>query len=482
MSASSPAVPAELTRSILLGSKLERPSAEQLSEAVSPSGDGTSWTVASASVGDARRALTIAYDVQPSWAQSGLEARQAIVGRIADLLERDLESLARIIVAETGKTITHARGEVHAAVTSSRALAAISPDALASRTDHGADVSVRVRHVPLGPALLITPWNFPLSLAVRKVCSAVLAGCAIILKPSERAPITGLALGTIAAEAGLPSGVLSVIPSFESAAVVAALCDDHRLRKISFTGSTAVGRKVLQASTQQFQRVQLELGGNAPAILCADADVERSLVSIWQAKLFNTGQACVAPNRLLVHERLLDEVETTLADMVGATVVGNPWDERVDIGPLIDQHSYSRLENLVQGGHGGRVIRSPQSDPGKHRLAPVIVVGPRPDAAVCREELFGPVLSVRTFTESEEAVVEANNTEYGLAAYVFGQQEAREVAGRLDVGMVGVNRAAVSYPATPFGGTKHSGLGRENGIAGIRAYCETRAVVGDVCE
>ncbi|GAA2584364.1 NAD-dependent succinate-semialdehyde dehydrogenase [Dactylosporangium fulvum] len=478
-----PDLPAHLLGRLVVGSEVVDVDRDDLAENVSPAADAT-WPVAVASPGHALRALDAAASAQPAWARTALPDRADVVRGYRAFLDASAEPLARLIVLESGKTITDARAEVAVAGAVVDELLACAPVALEAREDGDPQARVATLRDPVGPVLLITPWNFPLAMASRKVVSALLAGCTFILKPSERTPLTAMYMVEALLKAGLPAGVGSVMPSHRSAEILAALTGDRRLRKISFTGSTAVGRKVLQASTTHFQRVSLELGGNAPAVICPGADLEQAVGTIWNAKLFNNGQACTSPNRVVVPESAAADVFALFRSAATAATADDPWAASSRLGPVISQAAADRLRRLVESPHGGAVVTGgvASGTPGV-AVAPTVVLAPDPAADICVEELFGPVLPVVCYPDDDlgAAVALANATDYGLASYVFGPaDEADLVAAGLDVGMVAVNRGSVSHPKAAFGGVKHSGFGRENGVDGLREYLETRTVLRPV--
>jgi len=469
-----------LERRLVVGSRLvETPDAVNRAESPAPGGAPRHWS--SASVAQAVAALDLAVEAQPVWAATPLDDRIAVVTGYLDGLLRDAERIANLIVLETGKTITDARAEVAVSAGVVRELVGAARSGVFDEevTLDGA-VRLRVRPVPVGPALLVTPWNFPLSMASRKVVSALLSGCTAILKPSERSPLTALALGSLLIDSGLPAGVLSVLPSVDSAAMVAALTGRRELRKISFTGSTAVGRKVLEASTGNFQHVSLELGGNAPCVILPDADVRSAVQTIWSSKLFNNGQACTAPNRVLVPASLHAEVGDLFRELVAASAVADPWAADTALGPVIDTASSRRLESLVAGAADRRTTRGRASGAVASEVPATVVMYAQPGDAVCAQELFGPVLPLIGYPDDDldSCVRIANGTEYGLASYVFGTDQDRvdAVVRKLDFGMTAVNRGSVSHPKAPFGGLKHSGFGRENGRIGLAEYLDLHTV------
>ncbi|MFG1955624.1 aldehyde dehydrogenase family protein [Micromonospora sp. NPDC048830] len=478
-----PDLPEHLLGRLILGCAVIDVDRDDLAENESPAG-AARWPVAVASPAHALQALDAAAAAQPDWARTSLADRASVVRGYRAFLDAEAESLARLIVLESGKTITDARLEVAIAGAVVDELLACAPAAVGAHEDGDQSVRVTTRRAPVGPALLITPWNFPLTMASRKVVSALLAGCTFILKPSERTPLTAMYLVDALLKAGLPDGVGSVVPSHRSAEILAGLTGDPRLRKISFTGSTAVGRKILQASTTHFQRVGLELGGNAPAVICPGADLAAAVSTIWNAKLYNNGQACTAPNRVLVPESAAADAFELFRAAATATTVADPWAESARLGPVISEAAADRLRHLVQAPHGGTVVTGgiEPGTPGAS-VAATVVLAPDPGSGVCVEELFGPVLPVVAYPDDDlsAALALANSTEYGLASYVFGDTAQTDlVAAGLDAGMVAVNRGSVSHPKAAFGGVKHSGFGRENGVEGLREFLEIKTILGPV--
>jgi succinate-semialdehyde dehydrogenase/glutarate-semialdehyde dehydrogenase len=334
---------------------------------------------------------------------------------------------------------------------------------------------------PVGPCLLITPWNFPLAMGTRKIGPAIAAGCTMILKPAQLTPLTTLALGGILAEAGVPAGVVNVVTATSAGKVVGPLIEDPRLRKLSFTGSTEVGRTLMEQAAANILRISLELGGNAPFLVFDDADLDAAIEGAFVAKMRNVGQSCVAANRFLVHEAVAGEFTKRFADRLGGLKVGRGTEPGVDVGPLIDKNGRDKVVELVDDAveGGANVVLGGRAQPGSGFFyEPTVLADVAPDARCLREEIFGPVAPVRTFTSDEEAIAAANDTEFGLVAYAYTRDITRalQVCEALETGMVGLNRGMVSNPAGPFGGVKHSGLGREGGAEGIEEYLATKYV------
>jgi len=335
---------------------------------------------------------------------------------------------------------------------------------------------------PVGPCYLITPWNFPLAMATRKIAPALAAGCTAVIKPAELTPLTTLALARVLEDCGLPPGVLNVVTTTAGAAVSAPVLADHRLRKLSFTGSTPVGVTLLRQAADQVLRTSMELGGNAPFLVFEDADLDAAVDGAMVAKFRNTGEACTAANRFLVHEAVAGEFLDRVTERVRALRVGRGTEPGVQVGPLIDARAVTKVAGLVADAvrRGARVRcgGSPLPGPGTF-FAPTVLGDVADGTDLLREEIFGPVLAVATFTDEAEAVRRANDTEYGLVAYAYTRDldRAARLAEELDTGMTGLNVGAVSNPAAPFGGVKRSGLGREGGSEGLAEYQETRYVL-----
>jgi succinate-semialdehyde dehydrogenase/glutarate-semialdehyde dehydrogenase len=392
------------------------------------------------------------------------------------------DDLALLMTLEMGKPLAESRGEVTYAAEFLRWFGEEAVR-IAGRWATSPDGATRLMTMkrPVGPTLMITPWNFPLAMGTRKIGPAVAAGCTMVVKPATQTPLSMYALAQIMAEAGLPPGVLSVVTSSRTGAVMEPLVRDPRLRKLTFTGSTAVGRMLVEQSAEQLLRVSMELGGNAPFLVMADADLEAAVDGAMLAKMRNMGEACTAANRFLVHESVAADFASRLAARMGSLRVGRGTDEGVEVGPLVDEPSRTKVTELVADAvdGGARVATGGEAlgDRGWF-FAPTVLTDVPSGAALLTEEIFGPVAPVTTFTTTDEALAMANDTEYGLVAYAFTRDlsVALELAERLDTGMVGINQGVVSNPAAPFGGVKHSGFGREGGVEGIEEYLETRYV------
>ena len=334
---------------------------------------------------------------------------------------------------------------------------------------------------PVGPCFFVTPWNFPLAMGTRKIGPAIAAGCTMVVKPAHQTPLTMLALAGLLTEAGLPDGVLNVVPTTRAKEMSEALQGDDRLRKVSFTGSTGVGRTLVRQSADQLQRVSMELGGNAPFVVFEDADVDAAVDGAMVAKMRNMGEACTAANRFLVHSSVAEEFAEKLAARMGALTVGRGQDDGVDVGPLIEEKAVETVSQLVTDAvHDGARLLTGGSVPDGPGFfyPPTVLLGVPADSAINAEEIFGPVAPITTFETEDEAVARANDTEYGLASYVYTRDLSRTIrmAERLEYGMVGINTGLISNPAAPFGGVKASGFGREGGFEGIEEYLETTYV------
>jgi succinate-semialdehyde dehydrogenase/glutarate-semialdehyde dehydrogenase len=334
---------------------------------------------------------------------------------------------------------------------------------------------------PVGPCVFVTPWNFPTAMGTRKLAPAIAAGCTMVVKPAQQTPLSMLALAKILQDAGLPEGVLNVITSHSSGAVIEPLLKDPRTRKLSFTGSTEVGRKLIEQSAHQVLRVSMELGGNAPFLVFADADLDAAVEGAMLAKMRNVGEACTAANRFHVHESLADEFAGRLAERMGKLTLGRGTEDGVDVGPLIDQNQREKVAELVGDAvaKGAEVLLgASQPDGPGYFYEPTVLASVPSSSRLLEEEIFGPVAPIASFSTDEEAIAAANRTEYGLVAYVYTRdlERAFRVSEGIETGMVGLNQGVVSNPAAPFGGVKQSGFGREGGFEGIGEYLETKYV------
>jgi len=442
--------------------------------------------VADASPTDGRRALDAAVAAAPGWAGHAPRERGEILRRAYQLLIDRREDLAVLMTLEMGKPLAESRTEITYAAEFFRWFAEE-----AVRIDGGYAVAPNgqgrflVMRQPVGPCLLITPWNFPMAMGTRKIGPAVAAGCTMVVKPAGQTPLSMLALAAVMAEAGLPDGVLNLLTTSSSGAVIEPLIRDGRARKLSFTGSTQVGRVLLEQCADQVLRTSMELGGNAPFIVFDDADLDAAVEGALLAKMRNIGEACTAANRFYVQAGVVDAFANALAERMGALKIGPGVDDGVEVGPLIDASARDKVAGLVDDAvkRGATVLTggAPLDGPG-HFYPPTVLHGVPGEARMRDEEIFGPVAPVSSFDTEDEVVDVANDTEYGLVAYLFTRDLSRaiRVAERLEVGMVGLNQGIVSNPAAPFGGVKHSGLGREGGRYGIDEFLETKYVALDL--
>jgi succinate-semialdehyde dehydrogenase/glutarate-semialdehyde dehydrogenase len=438
--------------------------------------------VADATAEDATAALAAADEAQPAWAATPPRERGEILRRAFEAVTARADDLALLMTLEMGKPLAESRAEIAYAAEFFRWF---SEEAVRITGDYrvapnGASRIIVTRQ-PVGPVLLITPWNFPMAMATRKIGPAVAAGCTMVLKPAGLTPLSALALAQILLDCGLPPGVLNVITTSRSGPVTAPLLADPRLRKLSFTGSTEVGKKLIEASAGQVLRVSMELGGNAPFLMFEDADLDAAVEGALLAKMRNGGEACTSANRFHVHHSRAEEFAEALAERMAALRVGRGTEDGVDVGPLVNADQQDKVAELVDEAisAGARVLCGGQRGGGKGYFYQPTVLFPVPqEARLRREEIFGPVAPVYPFSDEAEAVAAANDTEYGLVAYVYTRDldRAVRVAEGIRSGMVGVNQGVVSNPAAPFGGMKQSGFGREGGAEGIAEYLEVKYI------
>ncbi|MFI6350210.1 NAD-dependent succinate-semialdehyde dehydrogenase [Streptomyces sp. NPDC050560] len=438
--------------------------------------------VPDASVRDGLAALESSTRAAAGWAAAPTRQRAELLRRAFEAVVTRREEFARLITAEMGKPLTESRAEVDYGA---EFLRWYSEEAARPAGDYriAPDGASRllVSRRPVGPCLLITPWNFPLAMATRKVAAALAAGCTAVLKPAPQTPLTTLLFAGVLQEAGLPAGVLNVVTTLDAPGVCGPLLADGRIRKLSFTGSTAVGRTLIAQCGPKVVRPSMELGGNAPFIVFGDADVERAVDGAMTAKMRNMGEACTAANRLLVHRGVANEFSALLTERMTSLTVGHGLDPQSQVGPVIDQAGCDKLERLVNDavergaviGTGGAALEGAGTF-----FAPTVLTGVPPEARMFKEEIFGPVAAITLFDDPDEAISLANDTEYGLVAYLYSRdlEHGLRVAERLDFGMVALNRAIVSNAAAPFGGVKQSGLGREGGREGINDYLDLQYV------
>ena len=439
-------------------------------------------SVADASPGEGMAALDAAVAASADWAATDPRVRGEILRRAFDLLTARAEDIALLITLEMGKPLSEARSEV---AYGSEFFRWFSEEAVRIAGRYAVAPSGGTRLLtmkqPVGPVLAITPWNFPLAMGTRKIGPALAAGCTMVIKPAAQAPLTTLALTEVLIEAGLPAGVLNVITTSQSGKVTGPIIGDPRLRKLTFTGSTDVGKRLIQQSAEQVLKVSMELGGNAPFLVFGDADLDKAVDGAILAKMRNTGEACTAANRFIVHESVAVEFSRRLAERVAAMPIGRGTEQGVTVGPLIDRNAVDKLTDLVADavGQGATVLTGGHKlDGAGYFYSPTVLMGVGSDTRMFREEIFGPVAPISVFTTDDEGIALANDTEFGLVAYAFTKSLSRALitAERLETGMVGINQGVVSNPAAPFGGVKASGLGREGGSEGIEEYVETKYV------
>ncbi|NUO34124.1 MAG: NAD-dependent succinate-semialdehyde dehydrogenase [Dermatophilaceae bacterium] len=436
-------------------------------------------TVVDATPVDASRAVDAAAAAFPAWSSLPPRSRAEVLRRCYDLMVRDSERLTALITAENGKSVADARAEV---VYAAEFFRWYSEEAVRGEGSYGeapaGGARTLVTHVPVGVAALVTPWNFPAAMATRKIAPALAAGCTVVLKPATETPLTALAVARILREAGVPDGVVNVVTTTDAAGVAASWIEDQRVRKVSFTGSTAVGRALLRQAADRVLNTSMELGGNAPFVVTADADVEAAVAGAMVAKFRGGGQACTAANRFYVHADVADEFVARLGAAVTALRVGPAVEEHSQVGPVISEKALADITALVESAvaDGARIAARASAPATGWFYPPTLLVDVPVGAAILSEEIFGPVAPVVTWTDEAAMLASVNDTEFGLAAYVYAGrlQDALRIGDRIEAGMVGVNRGIVSDPAAPFGGVKQSGLGREGAREGLREYQETR--------
>jgi succinate-semialdehyde dehydrogenase/glutarate-semialdehyde dehydrogenase len=441
--------------------------------------------VANATARDALDAVAAAHAALPKWAATPPRERSQCLSRAYQLMTDRADALARLMVVENGKALRDARGEITYAAEFFRWYAeeAVRNEGALMTAPSGAN-RIMVTRQPVGVSVLVTPWNFPAAMATRKIGPALAAGCTVVLKPAKETPLSALAIAALLHEAGVPDGVVNVVTTATAGPVVSAMLADPRVRKLSFTGSTEVGRVLLRTAAETVTNCSMELGGNAPFIVFDDADVAAAVDGAFIAKMRNGGEACTAANRFYVHEAVADEFTAALAARLSALAVGPGLDEGTDLGPLVNEDTRSKVGKLVSGAASdGAQVRTGGRAPDRrgYFYLPTVLDRVPSDASILTEEIFGPVAPVVRFTDADEAVRQANSTEYGLVSYLYTRdlRRALQVAEALESGMVGINRGVVSDPAAPFGGVKQSGLGREGGHDGLLEFTETKYVAVD---
>ncbi|GHP18948.1 NAD-dependent succinate-semialdehyde dehydrogenase [Rhodococcus fascians] len=435
-------------------------------------------TVADGGIADAEKALAAAVDSAAEWAATAPRVRSDILRTAYEMIMARSEELAAIITAEMGKPLADARGEVAYGAEFFRWF---SEEAVRISGDHtltgDGKNRIVVTRAPVGPCILVTPWNFPLAMGTRKIGPALAAGCTVVFKPAEQTPLTALALVQILHEAGVPAGVVNIVPTTDASGVVGSWMSSGAARKISFTGSTAVGKILLEQAAATVMRTSMELGGNAPFVVMDDADLDRAVDGAMVAKMRNMGEACTAANRFFVHRSVAQRFSDALADRMGALRVGAGASHGTEVGPLIDDAGRGKVQALVDDAlaRGARaVVGGAAPDGPGYFYPPTVLTDVDTESDLMSQEIFGPVAAIVPFDTEDEVVALANDTEWGLVGYVFTQDidRALRMGERLEVGMVGLNTGLVSNPAAPFGGVKQSGLGREGGKVGIDEFLE----------
>ncbi|MDZ7601615.1 MAG: NAD-dependent succinate-semialdehyde dehydrogenase [Hoeflea sp.] len=451
-------------------------------DVINPATEEVIASVASADLADADAALDAAAAAFGPWAAKKPRERSEILRKAWELITERLEEFARLITLENGKARADAMGEATYAAEFFRWFAeeAVRADGMITHAP-SSGARIVVQHKPAGIAVLVTPWNYPAAMGTRKIAPALAAGCPVIIKPASETPLTMLALMPLLEEAGVPKGLVNVLPSKKSGRLVDHMLHDPRVRVISFTGSTEVGRKLLHSAADQVLKPAMELGGNAPLIVFEDADIDKAVAGAMLAKMRNLGEACTAANRFYVHEAVSREFTSKFSAAMSALKMGNGLDDGIDVGPLVNADTRDKVAAFVEDAvaKGARLELGGTLPNGKGYFYPPTVLSNVPETADCvHDEIFGPVAAIQCFTDEEDVIRRANNTEYGLVAYVFSEnmKRAMQVCERLEYGMVGLNRGLVSDPAAPFGGVKQSGLGREGGHEGMLEFMETQYI------
>jgi succinate-semialdehyde dehydrogenase/glutarate-semialdehyde dehydrogenase len=451
-----------------------------------PATGATIAEVADATAEDALDALAAAHDAWASWRDSSPRDRSDILRRAYEEIVARADELALLMTLEMGKPLAESKSEVTYGASFLRWYAeeAVRSNGRFAMHEAGTGRLLTMKQ-PVGPCVFITPWNFPLAMGTRKIGPAIAAGCTMVVKPAKLTPLSMLMLAKILEDAGLPAGVLNVITARSSGSVMGPVIADPRTRKLSFTGSTEVGRTLMAQASEQILRVSMELGGNAPFIVFEDAELDDALKGAMIAKMRNIGEACTAANRFHVARPVAAEFAGRLAEKMGALKIGRGTEEGVEVGPLIDAEQLDKVAELVEDAvaKGARVLCGAERVDGPgHFYKPTVLVDVPDDARLLKEEIFGPVAPVKAFGSEEEAIAAANDTEFGLVAYLYTAdlKRALRVSERLETGMVGLNQGIVSNAGAPFGGVKHSGTGREGGPEGIEEYLEIKYVAMSV--
>ncbi len=470
----------EVPTGLLIGGEWRPGSAGTLG-VTDPATEDTLVEIANGTPEDAIAAVAAAHAALPAWAATPPRQRAECLRRAWALMIERSEAIARLMVLENGKALRDARGEVVYAAEFFRWFAeeAVRIDGSVMTAPSGAN-RILVLRQPVGVSVLVTPWNFPAAMATRKIGPALAAGCTVVLKPAKETPLTAFAVADILREAGVPDGVVNVVVGSSAGPMVSAMLADPRVRKLSFTGSTEVGRVLLRTAAETVTNCSMELGGNAPFLVFEDADIDAAIEGAYLAKMRNGGEACTAANRFYVHDKVADEFTAKFAARLEKLSVGPGLEEGTDLGPLVNEDTRSKVATLVAeaADTGGQVVTGGRAPDRRGYYYLPTVLGVPPTSAILGTEIFGPVAPVVRFTDEADAIRWANDTEYGLVSYLYTAdlRRALRVSEALETGMVGVNRGIVSDPAAPFGGVKQSGLGREGGHDGLLEFTETKYV------
>ena len=451
-------------------------------DVINPATGKVLTAVADGSAADAEEAIRVAGETQDSWGRTAPRERAEILRRAYELLIERADDIAAVMTAEMGKPLSEAKGEVTYGAEFFRWFSeeAVRIDGDFTQSPDG-KTRIMVSREPVGPSVLITPWNFPLAMGTRKIGPAIAAGCTMVFKPAKLTPLTSLLLVEALVDAGLPAGVLNVVTSNSAGRVVTPWMESGIARKVTFTGSTEVGVGLLEQAAKNVMKTSMELGGNAPFVVCEDADLDKAIDGAMVAKMRNIGEACTAANRFFVHRSVADDFSARLAERMGAMKVGNGLDEGVEVGPLVEEKARDKVAELVDDAvsKGAKVLTGGQKIDGDGFFyAPTVITDVPEDSDIRVEEIFGPVAAITPFDTDEEAIALANETEYGLAGYLYSENigRAMRLAEELECGMIGLNTGLISNPGAPFGGYKQSGLGREGGRVGIDEFLEVKYV------
>ena len=448
---------------------------------IDPSTGSTICEVATAGDTECEAAISAAHRAFPSWAKTAPRVRSEILRKAFEIMVSESEHLAKIVSMENGKVLTDAKGEIAYAAEFFRWFAEEAVRTPGDfRSSPSGDKRILVTHQPIGVSLLITPWNFPAAMATRKIGPAIAAGCTMILKPATETPLTALWIVDILHRAGLPKGVINLVLPSKTGAMISKMLHDPRVRNLSFTGSTDVGRILLKESADLVLRTSMELGGNAPFVVLDDADIDQAVAGAMIAKMRNGGAACTAANRFIVANKVATEFTAKFTAAMGALKVAPGLEEGAQLGASVSLKERNKIAELVDAAvaSGGELKLGGKTPDGAGAFYPATVISVKKDNSILRNEVFGPVAPIVTFDTDEEAIALANDTEYGLISYVYSSDLKRAIrtAEALEAGMVAINRGVISDPAAPFGGVKQSGLGREGGFVGIHEFLETKYI------